>query len=298
MFANESEVELRPRKGITNGINSGANTSTAIASASTNSRRARSSRRLAPPVKLEPMDVITIDDNQDIGVNARYSRKPSASLSTDSTNSSGAGVSTPSSVPVEIASTSATAPVTPAATDSSDTDMATTSTSSSAAPVATEATTDQIDSEMADSAGSSAAVEVYQCTYKGCDYKTTNKGVLTRHRRYGHTTGGQLKCSQFDTCRQVFTTRPKMIAHQKRMHPELFPDLPFMTCSVTDCDFKTKSAPQMTEHTKSRVSASTGSLTSGQQFKCNVKGCPFRTPHKSALTRHRRYGHKHTGAEL
>ncbi|CAG2167583.1 unnamed protein product [Oppiella nova] len=243
----EYEVELRPRKVITNGTNSGANTSTTNAdnhtySASNDSRQSMSTtndRASGQPLmsstgqtssasksKSEPMEVITIDDDEDSESDARPIHL-STITSSVVTNGSGTGRSTPAPppTPVALAPVSTNNQTSNDRTHSASNDSLSASTSTpstpSSAPIATNGS--QTDSDIASTISLRpvpTAQHLFPCPMKGCVYKCSLKSVLTCHQRYCRPkTGDQLKLLKSYPCEQVSANSPQLVRQLYHRYP-------------------------------------------------------------------------------
>ncbi|CAG2119661.1 unnamed protein product, partial [Medioppia subpectinata] len=85
----------------------------------------------------------------------------------------------------------------------------------------------------------------YQCSHPGCDYKTGHKSALNKHR-LNHVNDYQFKCG----CDKAFKTQKYLNLHQKRVHPDSFADIPWIECSHTGCQYRSKCKRDIKTHIK------------------------------------------------
>ncbi|CAG2170777.1 unnamed protein product, partial [Oppiella nova] len=89
--------------------------------------------------------------------------------------------------------------------------------------------------------------EDYRCDHEGCAFTTGKKSKYLRHQ-LKHSTERRFQCLVGNECQLSFKTKRHLRQHQLRLHPDAFPDIPWMECSHTDCQFRTKLKLQMFTH--------------------------------------------------
>ncbi|CAG2166474.1 unnamed protein product [Oppiella nova] len=142
----------------------------------------------------------------------------------------------------------------------------------------------------------------YRCDREGCDFKTGRKSILNKHKSI-HSTERLFKCS-LNECDKWFKTRKDMTRHQHNLHPDAFPDIPWIHCSHTGCEFRTKFKQTMSAHIEHHLKeylchecgkgyANSGRLKEHQrshdetmQYQCEWPGCAKRFTQKSSFIGH------------
>ncbi|CAG2168093.1 unnamed protein product [Oppiella nova] len=89
----------------------------------------------------------------------------------------------------------------------------------------------------------------YRCDWEGCDYKTGDKFNFDKHQLIVHSGERQFTCP-VEECLQTFKTKSDVTQHQLKRHPDSVPDVPWIHCTHTDCQFKNKSDYAMKAHLK------------------------------------------------
>ncbi|CAG2103450.1 unnamed protein product [Medioppia subpectinata] len=91
----------------------------------------------------------------------------------------------------------------------------------------------------------------HQCGHPGCHFSTGSLHTLKKHR-LTHTADKPFRC-ELDDCGQAFRLEKMLTDHQKRVHWQHFPHLPWFQCSHTGCEWRTKIPHDLTVHTKSHT---------------------------------------------
>ncbi|CAG2162835.1 unnamed protein product [Oppiella nova] len=120
-------------------------------------------------------------------------------------------------------------------------------------------------------------VQQYRCDRQGCDFTTEFRVRLIRHQ-LSHSTGGRLVC-----CSQSFQSERSYAQHQMNTHPDAFPDIPWIECSHTGCQFRTKSNVYINKHLK-RHKVFSENVT----YSCDYEGCDYKTLYRRCLTGHQK----------
>ncbi|CAG2112435.1 unnamed protein product, partial [Medioppia subpectinata] len=114
----------------------------------------------------------------------------------------------------------------------------------------------------------------YRCDHKGCDYKTGCLSYLKSHQ-ISHSNERQFKCS-INGCDKTFKTETSFNKHQLRTHSDFFADIPWIECSHTGCQYRSKIKPDITVHMK----------THSKPYRCDECGKSFGST--DCLKRHKR----------
>ncbi|XP_054162500.1 zinc finger protein 62-like [Oppia nitens] len=86
----------------------------------------------------------------------------------------------------------------------------------------------------------------HRCPHDGCQYTTGSKKYLRSHMNK-HVKDTPFRCGIND-CEQVFKTELQMSNHQLRIHPDEFPDTPWIGCDFPACDYRAKTSIAIREH--------------------------------------------------
>ncbi|CAG2103451.1 unnamed protein product [Medioppia subpectinata] len=89
------------------------------------------------------------------------------------------------------------------------------------------------------------------CGHPGCDYRSGSLYTLKKHR-LTHTGDKPFEC-ELDDCSQAFRLEKMLTDHQKRVHWQHFPDLPWIQCTHIGCEWRTKLQTDFTTHAKSHT---------------------------------------------
>ncbi|CAG2164067.1 unnamed protein product, partial [Oppiella nova] len=143
----------------------------------------------------------------------------------------------------------------------------------------------------------------YRCDWEGCDYKTGSKYIFDKHQLIAHSGERQFTCPA-EECLQTFKTKSDVTHHQRRRHPDSVPDVPWIQCTHTDCQFRTKSnltlKAHLKQHTKhyrcdqcskwfthlSQLKLHEPIHNEALQYPCEWPGCERRFPRKGHLALH------------
>ncbi|CAG2168092.1 unnamed protein product [Oppiella nova] len=143
----------------------------------------------------------------------------------------------------------------------------------------------------------------YRCDWEGCDYKTGSKYIFDKHQLIAHSGERQFTCP-VEECLQTFKTKSDATHHQLRRHPDSVPDVPWIHCTHTDCQYKNKSDCAMKAHLKqhtkhyrcdecskwfthlSQLKLHEPIHNEALQYPCEWPGCERRFPRKGHLALH------------
>ncbi|CAG2168663.1 unnamed protein product [Oppiella nova] len=123
--------------------------------------------------------------------------------------------------------------------------------------------------------------KLFKCGLNGCQFTTKFKRSLIRHttrcKGIDSNRGGQGSDSHssrsgpvmcgLNGCQQKVFHKKELSRHRLRLHPDAFPDIPWLECSYTDCHYKTKSKDSMKTH----------ELSHSKPFVCDECGHTFST---------------------
>ncbi|CAG2168624.1 unnamed protein product [Oppiella nova] len=94
--------------------------------------------------------------------------------------------------------------------------------------------------------------------------------------------GRLFKCS-VNGCLQRLSNKQDVIRHELRLHPNDFPNIPWIRCRYTGCQYRTKFNTDMNWHKKIHSNS----------YECQHTGCQFKTKYKPSFKRHiQTYNHK------
>ncbi|CAG2171435.1 unnamed protein product [Oppiella nova] len=142
----------------------------------------------------------------------------------------------------------------------------------------------------------------YRCDREGCAFTTGDKYRLTTHMS-SHSTDRQFECA-LNACKQRFKTQKCLSGHQLALHPDAFPDIPWIECPETDCQYRTKLKGSLSAHLNGhsrpyRCSQCGKAFPSGShlrdhqrthneslQYRCEWPGCEKRFVQKTSLIGH------------
>ncbi|XP_054161814.1 zinc finger protein ZFP2-like [Oppia nitens] len=127
-------------------------------------------------------------------------------------------------------------------------------------------------------------LQVYQCDYKECQYKTGNKYVFEKHKSR-HRSGDQLFKCNFADCSVTMNTRQALRYHQLNEHPDQYK--PINRVSSADGNYK------CTKDNCSKVFATMKylkkhiSVCHRETYKCQYNGCHYKTGDKQVYKTHK-----------
>ena len=111
----------------------------------------------------------------------------------------------------------------------------------------------------------------YKCDFEGCDHLAKSSSKLKTHQK-SHST---YKCFKCQDCGKLWKNKEALKSHVLDLHPEQLPDIPFIVCGESGCDFKTKRTDRLKRHQIYRHSG---------DFECDV--CHKRFAQQTLLQRH------------
>ncbi|XP_054161836.1 zinc finger protein 658B-like [Oppia nitens] len=103
----------------------------------------------------------------------------------------------------------------------------------------------------------------YQCKHINCQFQSGNLGKYNRHLLNVHNkTNQQLRCD-IDECTKIYHIAGDLNRHQLLRHPDHYPDIPWKSCTQSNCTFQSKCNSYLTQHIKNH----------SRIFECTIGGC-------------------------
>ncbi|XP_054161815.1 uncharacterized protein LOC128959824 [Oppia nitens] len=118
----------------------------------------------------------------------------------------------------------------------------------------------------------------YQCTEQGCEYSTGNQQDFLDHSNNVHNR--QHSC-RFDGCDKTYGKLSYLRTHELCVHPDEFPDVPWIDCSYDGCQYRCKYKHYMRAHISQHE----------LPFQCSIDGCSKRFMSDKVLDRHQQRMH-------
>ncbi|CAG2171100.1 unnamed protein product, partial [Oppiella nova] len=122
----------------------------------------------------------------------------------------------------------------------------------------------------------------------GCTYSTRLYRDLIGHQ-LSHRVVNPFKCTVND-CTKSFPSKSHLTLHELAVHPDALPDIPWMVCTHTGCQYRTKCKENMNIHTTihttvyNRVIYTNDSVLGKSKYGCVSQECKDTTKFK--LTQH------------
>ncbi|CAG2174691.1 unnamed protein product [Oppiella nova] len=89
----------------------------------------------------------------------------------------------------------------------------------------------------------------YRCDWEGCDFKTGDKYTFNKHQLIAHSGERPFTCP-VEECLKTFKDKYTMNDHKLIQHPDSVPEVPWIQCTHTDCQFRTKSKWSLKAHVR------------------------------------------------